>query len=101
MGVDGRAEAVSGAEFDDVVYGVYVRERDIMEIPASSRLFMADTVTWQAMPENERRSSHRPHDHPVETLLRDDPFIPATMVSHGDRQRGVLRFEVSVLHREC
>jgi hypothetical protein len=77
MGVDGRAEAVSGAEFDDVVYGVYVRERDIMEIPASSRLFMADTVTWQAMPctpENERRSSRRPHDHPVETAITRRPF---------------------------
>lgn len=29
-----------GAEFDDIVYGAYVRERDIMEIPASGRLFM-------------------------------------------------------------
>lgn len=48
-------------QFDDVVYGVYVRERDIMEIPASTRLFMGDTVTWHALPytpENERRSSH-------------------------------------------
>lgn len=30
----------SFSEFDDIVYGVYVRERDIMEIPASGRLFM-------------------------------------------------------------
>lgn len=29
-----------GADFDDIVYGDYVQERDIMEIPASGRLFM-------------------------------------------------------------
>lgn len=50
-----------GADFDDIVYGAYVRERDIMEIPASGRLFMGQRHVAArgspcSRPEDERRS---------------------------------------------
>lgn len=46
------------ADFDDIVYGAYVRERDIMEIPASGRLFMGlrHVVARTAMQAGERTS---------------------------------------------
>lgn len=48
-----------GAEFDDIVYGDYVRERNIMEIPASGRLFMGHRhVVPIAVLEQPLRLSH-------------------------------------------
>lgn len=72
-------ESRFGAHFDDIVYGAYVRARDIMEIPASGRLFMGQRhVAARTAVQAERTSllveysiSHM--TAPQGRLLQDDP----------------------------
>lgn len=79
-------EPVSGAEFDDIVYGAYVRERDIMEIPASGRLFMGHRHVARIA--GERSVSLLVVWHtgrmtvPQGRLLQDDPS-PSSKRCHG------------------
>lgn len=95
-----------GAEFDDIVYGAYVQERDIMEIPASGRLFMGHRhVARIAGERSVSLSSVAWHTGrmtvPQGRLLQDDPspssrtpppWSPMVIVS-----KAVLWFRLSVL----
>lgn len=84
-----------GAELDDIVYGAYVRERDIMEIPASGRLFMGHRHVARIAGERSVSLSFSSWytgrmTIPQGQLLQDDPSPSsnAVMASHGDLQRG-------------